>query len=114
MNVLNSELQDTASKLKAALALILKRNGYIKDFVAEGKGTKKVLKIELKYAGNRSVITGLRRISRPGRRSYVGAKDRPRICGGIGMTILSTSRGLMTNIEARKQNVGGEILCSIW
>ena len=112
--VRHEEVVIPASKLKAAVARILKREGYISDFALEGSGTKKVIKVQLKYAANEPVITGLKRVSRPGRRSYIGAQGRPRVRGGIGVTILSTSRGLMTLSEARKQNVGGEVMCHVW
>ncbi len=104
-----------ASKLKQEIARILKEEGYIEDyeFVAEGPQGKIV--ITLKYDENRRpVIAGLKRVSKPGRRIYAGAKKLPRVMGGLGIAIISTSRGIMTDHEARKRGVGGEILCEVW
>src|SRR5439155_17348126 len=101
------------SKLKESIASILKREGYIADFLVEGKLPKN-LKMKLKYQGKKSVIEGLKRISTPGLRHYVGATEIPRVRGGLGTSIVSTSQGLMTGTQARKQNLGGELLCYIW
>ncbi len=104
-----------ASKLKLEIARILKEEGYIEDyeFVAEGPQGK--INLKLKYDENRRpVIAGLKRVSKPGRRIYAGAKKLPRVMGGLGIAIISTSRGIMTDHEARRQRVGGEILCEIW
>jgi small subunit ribosomal protein S8 len=101
------------SKLKESIAQILKREGYIADFSVEGKRAKK-LKLKLKYQGRRSVIAGLRRVSTPGLRRYVGADKIPRVLGGMGTAIISTSKGVMTGSEAHKQNMGGELLCFVW
>ena len=101
------------SKLKESIALILKREGYIADCSVEGKIGKK-LKLKLKYQGRRSVIAGLRRVSTPGLRRYVGASEIPRVLGGMGTAIISTSKGVMTGFEAQKQSVGGELLCFVW
>lgn len=110
----HGEVELPASALKASIAHLLKREGYIQDFAVEKQGPKRVLRIRLKYLHNTPAITDLRRISRPGCRVYMGAKDRPRVRGGMGVVILSTSRGLMTLTEARRANVGGEVLCNIW
>ncbi len=110
----HEEVAIPASKLKSAVARILKREGYIRDFAVENNEGKKMLKVQLKYAANTPVITDLQRISRPGRRLYIGAKEKAPGRGGIGVTILSTSRGVMTEFEARKQNIGGEVLCRVW
>ena len=101
------------SRLKESLAGILKREGYIIDFAVEGR-TPKTINVKLKYQGKKSVIEGLRRISSPGLRRYVGASEIPRVRGGLGVAVLSTSAGVMTDQQARKQNVGGELLCYIW
>jgi small subunit ribosomal protein S8 len=101
------------SKMRENIARILKAEGYISDFTVEGDKLKK-LKLKLKYQGRKGVITDLRRISRPGLRRYVGASEIPRVLGGLGIAILSTPRGVMTGHEARKHNVGGELLCYVW
>jgi len=101
------------SRMKESIAKLLKREGYISDCAVEGT-TKKRLKLKLKYNGRRGVITGLRRISSPGLRRYAGATEIPTVLGGSGVAIMSTPRGVMTGAEARKQNVGGEILCHVW
>ena len=98
---------------KMSIAGILKREGYIQDFSVEGQLPKE-LKLKLKYQGKKSVIEGLRRISTPGLRRYVGSTDIPRVRGGLGVAVLSTSEGLMTGNQARKKNLGGELLCYIW
>ena len=101
------------SKLKESIAGILKREGYIHDFSVEGQ-LPKTLKLKLKYQGKKSVIEGLRRVSTPGLRRYVGATDIPRVRGGLGVAVVSTSEGLMTGNQARKKNLGGELLCYVW
>jgi len=101
------------SKLKESIAGILKREGYIQDFTVEGQLPKN-LKLKLKYQGKKSVIEGLRRVSTPGLRRYVGSTDIPRVRGGLGVAVLSTSEGLMTGNQARKKNLGGELLCYVW
>ena len=101
------------SNIKQDIAGILKREGYISDFAVDGKIIKNI-KITLKYTGRTPVIEGLRRISTPGLRRYVGSTEIPRVRGGLGISIVSTSQGLMSGHEARKKNVGGELLCYIW
>lgn len=101
------------SRLKESIAHLLKREGYLQDVSVEGKALK-TLKLRLKYEGKKGVIEGLRRLSRPGLRHYVGATEIPRIRGGMGTAVLSTSRGVMTGNQARKNNLGGELLCSVW
>ena len=101
------------SKLKESLAGILKREGYINDFNVEGQ-TIKNLKLKLKYQGKKSVIEGLRRVSTPGLRRYVGSTEIPRVRGGLGVAVVSTSEGVMTGNQARKKNLGGELLCYVW
>jgi small subunit ribosomal protein S8 len=101
------------SRMKESLAGILRKEGYITDFAVEGK-PRKVIKLKLKYLGKRSVIEGLRRISTPGLRRYVGATDIPRVLGGLGVSVVSTSEGVMTGTQARKKNLGGELICYVW
>jgi len=103
------------SRMKAEIARILKREGFISDFAEIGEGAKKVLRVVLKYDGfGRPVVRQLRRVSRPGLRRYVGVGDIPRVRGGIGTTVLSTSRGVMSDREARAARIGGEVLCQVW
>ncbi len=101
------------SKIKESIASILKKEGYINDFAVEGK-TAKTIKVKLKYQGKKSIIEGLKRVSSPGLRRYVGSTDIPRVRGGMGVAVLSTSEGVMTGVQARKKNIGGELLCYIW
>ena len=109
-----TDLQIPHSRLKSDIARVLKREGYITDFKLEKDGKKINLLIFLKGKGESSALLGLRRISTPGRRKYVGARDIPRILGGMGVCILSTSNGVMSGHEAKKKNIGGEILCHVW
>lgn len=103
------------SKMKASIAKILKDQGYILSFLSEGEGAKKTLIINLKYGENgERVITGMKRISKPGLRVTVEAAKLPRVLKGLGIAIVSTSKGILTDSEARKANVGGEILCYVW
>ncbi len=101
------------SKLKESIAHILRKEGYVAEVAVEGAPRKK-LKLRLKYEGKRTVIEGLRRVSTPGLRRYVGAREIPRVLGGLGVAIVSTSRGIMSGNEARKLNLGGEVLCYVW
>lgn len=102
------------SKIKESIASILKKEGYINDFAVEGKTAAKTIKVKLKYQGKKSIIEGLKRISTPGLRRYVGATDIPRVRAGMGVAMLSTSEGVMTGVQARKKNLGGELLCYVW
>ena len=102
------------SKLKAEIARILQENHYVHDFKVLDDGRHGVLRIYLKYHEDEPVIRDLQRVSTPGQRKYVGAKELPRVRNGLGMAIISTSRGVMTDTEAREQNVGGEVLAAIW
>ncbi len=103
------------SKMKAAIAKILKEQGYIVSYLSEGEGAKKSLIVNLKYGENgERVISGLRRISKPGLRVTVEAAKLPRVLKGLGIAIVSTSKGILTDSEARKANVGGEVLCYVW
>ncbi len=109
------QVQIPHSKMKTEIARLLKEEGYIKDFTKENVEGKATLVLFLKYmADNKPVIQGLRRVSRPSRRHYVGAEDVPRVLGGIGTAFLSTSTGILTDNAARKAHVGGEVLCYIW
>jgi len=101
------------SRIKENIARILKQEGYIADCQIEGNKVK-TMKLKLKYEGRRAVIEGLQRVSRPGVRRYVGVDEMPRVRGGLGIAIVSTSRGIMTGAEARKNNLGGELLCCVW
>jgi small subunit ribosomal protein S8 len=104
-----------ASRIKKALTEILKEEGFIKGFELVDDGKQGKIRIYLKYGkGKERVITGLKRISKPGLRVYVGKDEIPRVLGGLGIAILSTSRGIMTDKEARKQGIGGEVICYIW
>jgi small subunit ribosomal protein S8 len=102
------------SQLKESLAGILKREGYIADLAVAGQTVDKKLQLKLKYESRKGVIIGLRRVSRPGLRRYVGATKIPRVRGGLGISILSTSEGLMTGTQARRKNLGGELVCYVW
>ncbi len=102
------------SKLKAEIARILQENAFIHDFKVLDDGRHGVLRLYLKYHDGKPVIRDIQRMSRPGRRHYAGVASLPRIRSGLGMAIVSTSRGVMTDREARAQNVGGEILAAIW
>lgn len=104
-----------ASNMKKAIAQILLDEGYIKSFTVQEDGKQGVIRIVLKYtAGKTPVITGLRRVSKPGLRIYTSCEEMPRVMKGLGIAILSTSKGVMTDKEARKQNVGGEVLAFVW
>lgn len=101
------------SKLKEAVAKILVREGYIAKYEILGD-KKKVLRLTLKYHGKQGVIEGIKRVSKPGCREYVSANKIPRVLGGLGVAILTTSKGILTDREARRMNVGGEVICYIW
>jgi len=113
----HDEVLMPSSKLKEALARILEREGYIAGWDVHKDATKpgQQLKIELKYTPDRKrTISGLRRVSKPGLRVYSASSDVPRVLGGMGIAILSTNQGLMTDREARQRRVGGEVLCQVW
>jgi small subunit ribosomal protein S8 len=107
------EVELRHSKLKESIARVLKDEGYVTDCSVEGT-TKRTLKVKLKYSGRKGVIVGLKRASRPGLRRYVGATEVPKVLGGLGISILSTPQGVMSGTQAKKQNVGGEVLCYVW
>jgi small subunit ribosomal protein S8 len=101
------------SKVKESIADILKKEGFITDYQVSGDKIKK-LQIALKYNGRVGVFAGLKKVSKPGLRRYVGSAEVPKVLGGMGISIVSTSRGLMTGTQARRDNVGGELLCYVW
>ena len=104
-----------ASKLKTEIARILKEEGYIANFKPAEEDGQKVLRVYLKYGNNNeAVISNLARVSRPGCRVYVGRTEIPRVLGGLGINILTTPKGVMTGRQARKQGLGGEVLCEVW
>jgi small subunit ribosomal protein S8 len=113
--VLQPETSMPSSKLKEEVARILAEEGYIDGYTVADASVGKELAIRLRYNEDQvSALTGLTRVSKPGRRVYKGASDVPRVRGGIGVAIVSTSDGVMTDREARRRNVGGEILCEVW
>ncbi|MDY0081855.1 MAG: 30S ribosomal protein S8 [Ignavibacteriaceae bacterium] len=103
-----------ASKMKIGLAEILKKENFIHDFSLIEDNKQNVIKIHLKYRNGASAITGLKRISKPGLRIYKDSEKLPRVLNGLGTAVISTSKGLMTDKEARSQSVGGEVICYIW
>ena len=103
-----------ASKMKKAIADILVEEGYIKNYQLVNDGAQGVIKITLKYNGKDKVITGLRRVSKPGLRVYAGADELPQVLKGLGIAIISTSKGIMTDKKARAAHVGGEVLAFVW
>ena len=101
------------SRMKESIAHILKKEGYVAEVAVEGKPMK-TIKLKLKYEGKRPVIEGLRRVSTPGLRRYVRATGIPRVRNGLGISVISTPQGVMTGTQARKNNLGGELLCYVW
>lgn len=111
----HSRVDVPASRMKSEIARILKEEGYINNFVTKGDGAQKVIRIFLRYdARGTSSITHIARVSRPGRRVYVGATQMPRVLGGYGVSIVSTSKGLMSGKTARRENIGGELLAEVY
>ncbi len=111
----HEEVEIPASRLKREMTRILKEQGYITDFSIEPASVGEVIKVKLRYTEERTpVISGMERVSRPGRRRYVAKADVPRVFGGMGTTIMSTSRGVMTGHEARQRGVGGEVVAHVW
>lgn len=103
------------STLKGELVRIMKREGFVADYVVEGGGGRKLLRVYLKYVGEHEpAIRGMQRKSKPGLRSYVTSTTIPTVLGGMGIAVLSTSSGVMTGKEAKKRNLGGELLCTLW
>ncbi len=116
----NSAGHDTvdvpSSKMKDAIAQILLDEGYIRSFEIVGEGVKRTIHITLKYGANKNqkVISGIKRISKPGLRVYTNVEDMPKVLGGLGIAIISTNKGILTDAQAREENVGGEVLAFIW
>ncbi len=111
----NKEVEMPASKIKVEIARILKEEGFIVDYKTKKNNIQDVLVLSLKYSENKErVITGLKRISKPGLRAYVKAEDVPRVLNGLGIAIISTSKGVMTDKMARQQSLGGEVLAYVW
>ncbi|AHB89191.1 30S ribosomal protein S8 RpsH [Thermosynechococcus sp. NK55a] len=105
-----------ATRMTRSIAQVLKAEGFIRDFEEQGDGVKRQLVVSLKYRGKQRqpIITALKRVSKPGLRVYANSRELPRVLGGIGIAIISTSSGIMTDREARKQGIGGEVLCYVW
>ncbi|MDK2823766.1 MAG: small subunit ribosomal protein [Clostridia bacterium] len=113
--VMHEKVEIPASKTKKALAEILKKEGFVKDYEYIEDGKQGIIRIYLKYGSNREkVITGMKRISKPGLRVYCKKDEIPRVLGGLGIAIISTSQGIMTDKEARKTGLGGEVICYVW
>ncbi len=113
--VLMDKVEIPASKTKMAMAEILKDEGFVNDVEYIEDGKQGVIRVYLKYgSGRERIINGLKRISKPGLRVYVGKEELPRVMGGLGIAIISTSRGLMVDRKARKEGLGGEVLCYVW
>ena len=116
-NASRSHRSDVAvpySRMKEQIARILKQEGYITDFEVDNTATPAVLKLTMKFVKRAPALTGVNRVSRPGLRKYVGSKEVPRVLGGMGVAIISSSRGLLTGRDAKRENVGGELLAVIW
>ncbi len=103
-----------ASKLKLAIAQVLVREGFLQQVKSSNSDGKETLELELKYKGRKPAVEEIRQISKPGRRSYLKAAKNPTVLGGLGVAILSTAQGIMTDKEARKKKIGGEIICQVW
>jgi len=115
INARQQKLDVPASKLKMEIARILKEEGYLANYKATEENGRKLLRLYIKYGSNNdAAITNLARVSRPGCRVYVGHNEIPRVLGGLGISILTTPKGVMTGRQARKTGVGGEILCEVW
>ncbi|OFW52491.1 MAG: 30S ribosomal protein S8 [Actinobacteria bacterium RBG_16_67_10] len=112
---LHEQVSMPSSTLKEEIARILASEGYIDGYEVKASGTRKTLEVKLRYASHRHlVIEGLRRVSRPGKRVYAGAGDLPRVNGGLGVAVVSTSQGLLADREARRRHLGGEVVCEVW
>jgi len=114
-SVYHDKVEMPASKIKQAIAKVLKEEGFIKDFEYISDDKQGIIRVNLKYGPNREkVITGLKRISKPGLRVYAKTDEIPRVLRGLGIAILSTSKGIMTDKQARKEGIGGEVICYVW
>jgi len=112
---MHDDVSMPSSKIKEALAQVLHREGYISGFrINENGGPTKTLTIDMKYVDRKRVINGVKRVSTPGLRVYTKSDEIPRVLGGLGVAVVSTSKGLMTDRDARKQRVGGEVVCYVW
>ena len=103
-----------ASNMKKAIADILVNDGYLKGYQIIDDNKQVIIKVTLKYVGKQKAITGLKRVSKPGLRIYAGCEDMPKVMNGLGIAIVSTSKGIMTDKKARKENIGGEVLAFVW
>lgn len=104
-----------ASKVKMAIARVLKEEGFIRDFEVMDEGPRRTMRVHLMYTGKKeSILSGIRRVSKPGLRVYVQKREIPRVYGGLGIAILSTPQGVMTGQQARRREIGGEVLCYVW
>ncbi len=104
-----------ASKVKMAIARVLKEEGFIRDFEVTDEGPRRTMRVHLMYTGKKeSILSGIRRVSKPGLRVYVQKREIPRVYGGLGIAILSTPQGVMTGQQARRREIGGEVLCYVW
>jgi small subunit ribosomal protein S8 len=113
--VMHETVEAPSSKMKVSIAEILKEEGYIKDYEYIQDGKQGIIRVYLKYGPNKEkVITGIKRISKPGLRVYVKKDEIPKVLGGLGTAVISTSKGLMTDKKARKTGLGGEVICYIW
>ena len=110
----HTEVKVPFSKIKESMANILKNEGYIVSYEVKEEGTKKDIVVTLKYMDGDAVIKGLKRISKPGRRVYTSVESLPKVLGGLGIAIVSTPKGVITDKECRKHSVGGEVLCYVW
>ncbi|MDO5301757.1 MAG: 30S ribosomal protein S8 [Tissierellia bacterium] len=114
-NARHSSVQIPASKIKAEVSRILLEEGYIKGYEVVEDDKQGTIKVELKYGeGDERVISGIKRISKPGLRVYANSQELPKVLGGLGIAIISTSKGIMTDRQARKERVGGEVICYVW
>ena len=113
-NAQHATVDVPASNMKKAIAEILFNEGYIKEYKIVEDGKQGVIRITLKYVGKEKAIKGIRRVSKPGLRVYSNCEDMPRVMNGLGIAIISTSKGIMTDRNARKQNIGGEVLAFVW
>ena len=113
-NAKHESVDVPASNMKKAIADILVKEGYIKGYQIVEDGKQGIIRVALKYNGKDKVIKGLRRVSKPGLRIYASCEDMPRVMNGLGVAIVSTSKGIMTDKEARKNNIGGEVLAFVW
>jgi len=109
-----SDVSAPYSRIKEEIARILKREGYISEFEVDTQSKPPQIKVTMKFVNRTPALTGVKRMSKPGLRKYVGSADIPRVLGGMGVSILSTSRGIITGREARKERVGGELLATVW